>query len=388
MDAEKVGEPRSPFEDATGRGPVSDAMVTKVARLAERSLATVRAALNRAPLHAPWSANAVVYIGAATSSNLGDRVVFEAARHLVSNRALIPAEGAGRERRLAWVGLSGAGLFSAGVLGGGTLINDYSRAVVEVLLDAGVPMFALGTGAGSAGWSISEDIDLRPWATLLNRFQHVGVRGPLSRAALEKVGTRNVEVVGDLALTYAEVDDPRRKRSRRVMINAIEPGPRERWNPALPDALRATLRKLAGQGWEVLPFAMHPRDVHALNALLRNSGIRCEAPVYPSSPLDVIRLAATSRLVISMRLHGAILGVCGGAATVPLSYRNKCDDFARSVDLEATVLSLMQDGDVDDLETALAERMSRAEDCRDRVIERAVGLGATLRERAKPLLEP
>ena len=118
------------------------------------------------------------------------------------------------------------------------------------------------------------------------------------------------------------------------MVNVIEKGRREVWNPEIHDALRRFLRGLVSQGWEVLPFAMHPDDLRALDVLFRGSGITTARPSYASSPELVITQATTSQLVISMRLHGVVLGVCGGAASVSLVYRRKCADFMQSVGLK------------------------------------------------------
>jgi hypothetical protein len=303
-----------------------------------------------------------IYVGAARSDNVGDRVMFEFVQECAPHRGWMPAEGASRERRLAALRLSGAKYFPSGVLGGGTMMNDYSRAIVEQLLESGVPLRSLGTGVGSGGWDLPDDASgLEPWPRLLARFESVTVRGPRSLETLRKLGFTEARVLGDLALGYTRSDVASSSaRPRTILYNLIERGPRERWNEELPHALAAFLQDRHRQGWELRAFAMEPGDARAAEAFASRFRLPPPNPIVPADGKDLVSRMTQAALVVSMRLHGAVFGVAGGAPVVSLGYRAKCADFMESVDASECVLSLDSPGDTHQLRDALERRVEAA----------------------------
>jgi polysaccharide pyruvyl transferase WcaK-like protein len=298
----------------------------------------------------------VAYIGSARSPNIGDQAVFDALNATLPGTTLLPVEAARREHWLSQIGLSGS-YFRAAVLGGGTMINDFSLPIVREFLRQGVRMAALGTGVGRPGWDHSEDVDLRPWVPLLSRFEVVGVRGPRSCESLRALGARNVEVFGDLALALTR---PVRAetRSQRVLWNMLKGPASIRWNAAYEIVVVDAIRQLARSGWQIVPFAMHPSDERYMRGRLRHLGLQGLQIWQPASTEELIDEASTAGLVVSMRLHGAVLGVVAGAPTVSLAYLDKCLDFAESVGIDA--FDLTQAGTAAELESSLARCIDTA----------------------------
>jgi hypothetical protein len=311
------------------------------------------------------------YIGAAYSSNLGDRAVFEAfERFSCAPRQVIAS--AAHERRLSRVRLDARSSFRRVVLGGGTIINDYTIAIVEELVAQGARLSVVGAGVGRGGWdNESTVIEGTSWPRLLSSFEHVGVRGPASARMLQRAGVRSAVVDGDLALALAR--DPRRWRPRPiVLLNGIRPPGDATWS----DGFRRSCRELAehwrSRGARVLGLVMHPDDEVANQELFGHG-----ETFVPRNSDAFIATAAEAEFLFSMRLHGGVLGVCSGAPVALVAYLDKVRDFAESVHASAVVST---DGEFD---VAALVESARAE--RERVSEAAFRLGESLRARLSHL---
>lgn len=281
------------------------------------------------------------YIGAHTGRNLGDDAMFAALRSLWAKtypqRELVTVELPWHERRLGQFGLSGQGFFEGGLLGGGTLIGPFWQSQARTLLQQGVPMWTLGTGAGSCGFVQPYQLDLSAWQPLLDKFERVGVRGPLSRDKLHAIGVEKAEVVGDLALLLTREHGFEASPTPQVAFNLALPvqGEENYHEEAKLREIETVLRELRQKGWEIVPFAMNKVDIEPTRAALERAGLEgCEVPLLRDVE-EFWALTGPCAFVIAVRLHAAILAACAGVPTLMLGYRDKCLDFMASMDLEA-----------------------------------------------------
>lgn len=284
----------------------------------------------------------VEYIGGEGGRNLGDDAMFEVCGRLLPAAAVLSMAYPAQEVRLARLGLSGRRFFHAGVLGGGTLINPYWLQRVRLALSQGIRFWALGTGVGSAGLRMPERVDVSAWKPVLDRFEGIGVRGPLSLAALEDVGVRHAEVIGDLALHLTWPTPAPPAPDGQYLLNATaHHAARDRIDYEAAEAALADLvRALQAAGRQAVPVAMHPSDVAPLRRLLARAGLAA-APIHqPSSAAAFFHLAAACDFCIAVRLHAAILCCCLGIPPLMLGYRTKCLDFMTSMHLQAWHLDL------------------------------------------------
>lgn len=325
----------------------------------------------------------VAYVGAARSLNVGDRAMVDVVRSLIPSVRWIPAEAAVWERRLSRVGLSGRRYFSLAVLGGGTMMNANSEAIVETLLDAGVRFVSLGTGAGSGGWDLPPGFDLSRWTGLLRRFEWVTVRGPRTQHALQEVRFSAASAIGDLALAYTKANPaPAAGRRRRLVYNVIEQGPRETWNPSVMEALGRTVSRRANEGWEIVALAMYPSDRAVCESLASRHGFALTDIIEPRTGWELVDALEAATLVVSMRLHGVVFATAAATPVVSLGYRAKCDDFMESVGAESALLPIDVSGATPAIVDLLNTRIGWAVEHASEVHRRALAHAHEIRRRA------
>ncbi|MEO8605417.1 MAG: polysaccharide pyruvyl transferase family protein [bacterium] len=281
--------------------------------------------------------------------NLGDEVMFEACRRCLPTIRWtpipfddipppLPLSARVRSRYARQV----AGLFggSVAMLGGGTILNripawleQYRRLCRTV--GRPVPLFSPGVAdpsfwSAAAGWR-----DTRAeWRTELARLPQVGVRGPLSKRLLDEVGCRNVVVAGDPALTFHRGATPAPPAGRRrVAVNAGR-AHGEVWGSEdrMIATLAAAVRRLVAAGYDVRVFPAWDRDEVVCREVARAAGL-------PDDAVDPLLLDADTLLqyldgfdvVVSIKLHAAVLAAAAGVPFVAVEYQPKVRDFTESI---------------------------------------------------------
>lgn len=285
--------------------------------------------------------SASAYIGWPGHGNLGDDVMFSAAKTLLDRRVLA-LRGTQVERWLGRFGLSDTAVFDSAFLGGGTLINRDYLSPVRYCLNAGLPLVSLGTGVGSTGLRMEGEAPTGEWPDLLARFNAVGVRGPLSQEKLRRAGFGRAEVTGDLALALTPARPLAEWSSRRFMLNCApaRSGRDMILMRQVASALALATRELAAAGWEPLPVAFHASDRIATEGVLRKAGVPQVPVAVPRCIEDYFAIASRAALSIGVRLHSAVLAAACGVAPVLVCYRDKCRDFAASIDDESMLVQL------------------------------------------------
>ncbi len=328
------------------------------------------------------------YVGApAAASNLGDALMRRAAARVLAPFGLADVVHARSERRLRRARLGGPEFFRGVAVGGGTLLHPATAPLVEELLAQGVPLFTLGTGAGSWGYGMTDATPLEVWRGLLGGFTRIGVRGPRSRAALEAVGCRGVEVVGDLALVETPRELPLEAPGRRLFgLNVLPP---EDGAPSARDlraALAPLVRALVDRGWTPVPFAMDAPDAAATASTLSLAGGPTPPVARPRSLRALQALLAPCDFSVACRLHAAVFSTTVGVTPLSLGYRQKCADFMESMGLERWLLDASQPLGPEQLVPLGLELAEEAAGARRDVHRRALDYRARLERYAAEVL--
>jgi Polysaccharide pyruvyl transferase len=274
-------------------------------------------------------------------ANLGDEAMLEATRALLPGVDLLDVDYPATEARLRRLGLSGPAFFDGLLVGGGTLVNPHFLRLLKGVLEPGLPAWTLGTGVGSSGFAMADEVDVAPWGEVLRSFEGVWVRGPLSAERLRGLGIGSARICGDLALAATPPHPLPLARSRTLAVN---PGASRVAVGTSSDAaataarLAAALRPFVADGWRVIPFGMHRDDregIDAFTAALETT----DPPVYPADVGALWSLLEGVEAVVGVRLHAAVLAWAAGVPALLMAYRDKCRDFAMQAEVEDCMLS-------------------------------------------------
>jgi len=234
------------------------------------------------------------------------------------------------------------------VVGGGTILGNLRTWLVDdaTLPRIRVPIGLFGTGIRDEGRTAIDAALRAPVAEVIARSHPRGVRGPLSAALLAALGPScpPVEVAGDTALLL-DVREHRVPPAARAGVGVNLRVRRDGGEAATLATYRAWL---AGAGRRV---ADDVRFFACDRAWDPRAADRLGASVEPYADLPtLLRWLAGRRLVISERLHGAVLAHALGVPAVLVAYERKCWDYARAVGL---LTSCVAPGDAHALATAV-----------------------------------
>ena len=238
---------------------------------------------------------------------------------------------------------------SATVIGGGTIIGQaLFRPLVEGLLKVypEAPVSAIGVGVEDEGFPHSSDNhgELANWKPLLERFRAIGVRGPMSQAALRDLGI-DAPIVGDTGLIAASYRPGVEVRPRLLGMNISHtpyPGVH-----GLQEAVRILTDFLSARvesGWRVRLFVFGESEhIHLrshLNPLIGQKGVE-----IIDGRIDLTRLLARiaeCQVFVGHRLHSVVLATAMGVPSVSIEYLPKCRDFQASVGRERFALPMSE----------------------------------------------
>lgn len=285
----------------------------------------------------------VGFLSAMGVGNFGDDIMIDAAQKLMTNRKILNFTR--WEHILNSMRLSGRSYFEYIVLGGGTLIHNANKSQIRTVheaLEQGFSIYSLGTGVGSSGFGTDPHIAINDWKPLLSKFAKIGVRGSRSKKLLESIGIGNVEVIGDLALSFAKNQLEELMESPRFAVN-VRLLQQDKYNSDACVKFREieiATRKLVKNGWQPVPIAMHSSDVEPLKHLMQTISME-HLPIPVVSTVDeFFRIVSPCSFTVGIRLHSAVLSCCAGVPPLMLGYRDKCLDFMQSMGLEEWYLDL------------------------------------------------
>ncbi|MDO5501148.1 MAG: polysaccharide pyruvyl transferase family protein [Propionibacteriaceae bacterium] len=283
------------------------------------------------------------YIGWTGQGNLGDEILLEAHERLFPGLSLVPFQRLEVAARIAARRSRGPG-FTAGFLGGGTLINQSVTWLkrTQQLLDRGLPVGCLGAGVQTPEFQHDfERTQLADWAPVLRELEFLGVRGPRSAEILADAGI-DVEITGDPALALAPEEAPTPAPvpgtigfNLGVSGKTLMYGSPQRFL----DAAVETIRQLTAAGHQVRLLPVTAADLPSNEQVLERVG-HPECVLHRCWGSYAAYAAATRscEVFVGQKLHATVIAITQRVPSVMLSYQPKCDDFMASIGQRDAVL--------------------------------------------------
>lgn len=281
------------------------------------------------------------YIGLVGYNNLGDEVLYQAHQKLFPSHQLIPYRK--DSVMVEQIGKTiGRPFCTHAILGGGTLINygDIWLSKTEHLLDQGSHMFCLGTGTETSEFwgedKTSRDLMAR-WVKALERFEFVGVRGPLSKVTLEKAGAKDIEITGDTALALAEDSVKARPSKGIVGLNYGDVPGNPMWGSPTQyrDELIKVAKAIVASGSNLLLLPIWEKDIPSNESFVREvNHPNCTMLSVFESYKNYADKLKDCDMFIGQKLHSTILALMNRVPSIMIEYRPKCMDFMASLGLE------------------------------------------------------
>ncbi len=281
--------------------------------------------------------NIACYVGGWLGhQNLGDEALYIAMQEIFNDTKLIHYDG---NRTLRFVN-NITNMFSFGILGGGTLINQsevWLKLAMEFQrLNKNMVVFGSGVAnpsfwTGREWWRDYSD----EWQDVLSECQYVGVRGPDSKKTLNDIGIPNVEIIGDPTLVFTQEDYIYQNNSKILGINigfsekGIYGDPEKVFNEII------RLVQLAkNDGWEIHWFIVWPEDEAITIKAAKMLGMKATIHRIYNDPFQYIERIKSVDVFVGMKLHSVVLAACVFVPLVMLEYRPKCSDFMKSINQE------------------------------------------------------
>ncbi len=271
--------------------------------------------------------------------NLGDEALFLAGQHLFADWSLWPFDGSRTLTRL----LRQVPLTLNGLLAGGTMINRCPEYldIARLFFGGERRLYVLGTGvADPRFWEGRGDFRnmLGDWQGLLNECGYVGVRGPRSAELLTDAGVKNVEVVGDPVVAFAE-DEPARDVVPNTLGLNIGYDHGNQWGDekTLAGEFLLLAKQAVKAGWKVKWFVVFPRDLEMTRQIAEESGTADNiCPIYHDWR-HYLREVRSMSTFAGMKLHATMLSTCAYVPSLMVEYDPKCFDYMASIGEGAAV---------------------------------------------------
>jgi polysaccharide pyruvyl transferase WcaK-like protein len=97
------------------------------------------------------------------------------------------------------------------------------------------------------------------------------------------------------------------------------------------NVLRTALPILLKRGYEIRIFIVWPPDLPVAEQLANAIGLNCSAVYRLDSVGNALSFFETQDVIISFKLHAAVLAFARNVPVVMLDYTSKCRDFADSI---------------------------------------------------------
>lgn len=261
--------------------------------------------------------------------------MYQAIQHVLPSWHLSSFTAPRRESLLSYL-RAGSSIFSSILLGGGTLINPSYLSIMRNAQRNRLPLYTFGTGVGSVGFAAPPEVSLKGWKEILQECRLLSVRGPLSQLALQELGIKHATIIGDPALSLAPEHLPKQRVKQRLIINLTQEVQRTYGTGEYKifRCVEEIAKRFVKDGGEALGVALGLGDRAVLNRF------RSEADL-PEMCIEDCRNSLNSFFqategsigLIGVRLHAAVLASCVGVPSVLISYRRKCEDFMKSIDM-------------------------------------------------------
>lgn len=224
-----------------------------------------------------------------------------------------------------------------GFLAGGTLFNSNKKYIKSFQECATFleEKIVFGTGVRSpefwsnvANWSSNLD----EWKPLLEECCFIGVRGPLSAEILKEHKIKNVEVVGDPVLVFADNTFPPPRSRKKIGLN-VGVSEKNVWGgeAQIIREFCSLAKFLKEKNLEVSWFVVHPGDLEVTRFCAKHSGANQHVFCYYNDYEGYLDAVKDLTVFVGMKLHSVVLAVCKYVPSIMIEYRPKCLDFMRSI---------------------------------------------------------
>lgn len=280
----------------------------------------------------------IPYIGAKIN-NLGDIALFQAIQSLLPTYRLVFFDKSSIQQFSIAQALGWQARYFC--VGGGTLINAApTLSSAKWFTERGMHMFTFGTGVHDpVFWNYIGGFPnvLNDWIELLTQVEYLTVRGPLSAQILESHGLSNVKIIGDPALQFWCPGNELKIPSRRIAVNiGLSKG--RFWGKdenRILQLLFKVAKRLIADGFEIIVVSVWDHDHNIAREFVReldSSMVRIE--LADQDVDSFLKVVSQCDLLISIKLHAAILAMCRSIPVVSIEYQPKCRDFMLSMELE------------------------------------------------------
>lgn len=242
------------------------------------------------------------------------------------------------------------------VMGGGSVITareSFRKPMMLSAVERGVQLAAVGVSIGPFDDARDED----SVAAFLQRFRYLSVRDARSHRLAQAMGLEAITHAGcDLAALLPALG-PRTAAPVKMPNAPVRVGvapcryredgeyaapSRRRWEEHLIATL-ADLRRTRDVGVDVFSLNEHPHHgdsalAQSLVERLRTEGVAATWRAYASQdPLRTVDALAACDVVVSARLHGAIVAYLQEVPFMIIDYHPKCRDFADDIGLHPSL---------------------------------------------------
>jgi polysaccharide pyruvyl transferase WcaK-like protein len=275
------------------------------------------------------------YFGEVNSYNLGDEAVYTALQLscLADTKMTHFNSETTQKQQLKQ--------YTSIMIGGGTQFTVMNIEKLRMLTQWNKNVWSFGTGVGSCGFCEPPNNNIAQLSSWLKKISPLTVRGPLSQKKLTDLGIEST-ITGDPALSYAR--SCTYKNKQHILVNLLSPiASKETKNYCtFLNNLGRNLQLYKSKGWKISFVALGPGDCRYINEFIskfdfHNSTIY---EIYRCSE-SFLQLLGETSVLISMRLHGAILASCVGIPFLLCNYRSKCSDFTSSMHQDELLLEPM-----------------------------------------------
>jgi polysaccharide pyruvyl transferase WcaK-like protein len=281
------------------------------------------------------------YMGWIGHNNLGDEILYDAHKVLFPDFAVVPFRDSKRANETI---AKRPGKLRAGILGGGTLINQSSLWLDQMatITARDLPLFCLGTGVMPTDFRpIGGDTNFDRWVEVLNSFSFIGVRGPDSLKALKAAGVAKAQITGDTALALAPTTYKPRPGKKVIGFNYGIVKENQLWGDAdtYTDNVVKALQTLIADGYEIHLLPVWDKDIASNKALLvRVNSQKCTMIECFDSLENYSAELEKCDVFIGQKLHATVMACMRRIPSLMIEYQPKCHDFMASIDMDAFIL--------------------------------------------------
>ncbi len=220
-------------------------------------------------------------------------------------------------------------------IGGGTFITKALHHPDLIDLSKRLPLVIFGTGVGDPFFWGKENIS--NWIEVIRNAKFIGVRGPLSLERLLEWGApeERIQWIGDSALFFAKESKQVKPFKKRIAINLGITYDRLYGGSdvQVEEALTLVVEKLIKKGWHVTLVSAWGPDDEVLERIKAKNSVK-SIEYWHDDYLFALESVEKFDIVLSEKLHVAIVAACRGVPFIALNYRSKILDFCRSVNWE------------------------------------------------------